>query len=273
MMANAKNNRHLSRGHKTVEGRSGNRLRVRGVIEHLNRPTQESKLMWQREGSPASGKNELVLEDLLIGIDNSGSMNSVLKLTRKMVALICESANDVSIPVSIVISTDGIPEALSEGHKVQSRPATIRKILNLEPIGGTDMARGSIELLHKLRRKTSKQEMSRLIIVTDCLTSEHDLQAVAQQSKSIGYPTCILGLGTSKTNAHEVSNCIPNAAVICFDSKSPSEENIYCYIAKFCEWVADPDAFPRSSPSMLSEFRQHVKLPSTSLLRGLTLPA
>jgi hypothetical protein len=271
MMANAKNNRFTSRSHKAVEGKTGTRLRVRGVVEHLNRPTQDSKLMWQRAGGPAPGRKELVLEDLLIGIDNSGSMSSVLQLTRKVVALICESANNASIPVSIVISTDGVPEALSEGHKVQSQAGTIRKILNLEPLGGTDMARGSIELLQKLRRKTSERKMSRLIVVTDCLTSEEDLQEVSNQSTSIGYPTCVLGLGTSYSSGLEVSRVLPEAALICYDSRKPSEENIYCFIAKFCEWMSDPDSFELGTPIMLSEFRKEIKIPGPQLLKGISL--
>ena len=270
LMANAKNSLTSERGHKSIEGRKGTRIRIRGVIEHLRKPSEESKLMWQREGKPGPGKKNLVLEDLLIGIDGSGSMGSVRQLMCKLLALICEGAKDAMIPTSIVISYDGTPHVIREGRQVGQQEKTIRKLLQLDPCGGTDMGRGSISTLSRLRRTGSSKDMSRLLIITDCCTSIRDLETVAQQSKDIGYPACVLGLGTGFRNAEIVKKTMPEAALICYDEHDESEEMLYRYMIKFCEWMSDPKSFSRQ-PQMLSDFKKTIRVPNSSLLKGIKL--
>jgi len=274
MMANAKNHRTDERGHRVAEGKRGTRVRVRGVIEHLAKPSEDSKIMWQREGTIAPGKSNLVLEDLLIAVDGSGSMQGIKELLRTSLALICEGAKESRIPTSIVVSYDGAPEVFCEGRKVNKQEKVIRQLLSINPDGGTDMGNGSIGTLVGLRRQGSNPEMSRLIIVTDCCTSGSDLRSVSSYAKTIGYPTIVLALGTNDQQAKEVLKAMPFSSIICFNINSASNENIFKYLVKFCEWMSDPREFfrkSRSQPQLLSEFGKTVRVPNSSLLNGVVM--
>jgi hypothetical protein len=244
--ANAKAQSNMEQGHKSVSHSSGHRLRIRSVARQLSNPRSDAKIFYSRSGAMAPGHARTNFEDILIGMDCSGSMSTAAPMMRSLVGLTYLALRRSKTRCGICATDNDRPKLISRGLKLE-RPEPVITLLNdLSVNGDVDMANGSVQLLRTIQNKGSDPKNSRLIIFTDCCAHDRDATQVAAAAKAIGYPVCIVVIGSNDHYIGRVMQLMPASSFISIPHRMNDKE-ILTFMKVFARWMAHPESFYQKS--------------------------
>lgn len=248
LFANARSKTNLEQGHKSSAKSSGHRLRIRSVARQLSNPKQDAKIFYSRTGDLTKGKSTANFEDILIGLDCSGSMDYVRGMLKVITGLTYLSLKKSKTRCVICATERDRPKLINEGKKLERPEPVIANISNLRTNGDVDMANGSVQLLRKEQNKSAKPQNSRLVIISDCAVLDHDARQVAATAKEIGYPVCVIAIAPYHHYFESCLKLMPDATFICIPN-SLTEPQMIEFMGNFASWMSDPESFERISRS------------------------
>jgi len=240
--ANAKAKSHQEQGHKSSPKSLGHRLRVRSVVRQISNPRADAKIFYARSGDMVAGHARANFEDILIGMDCSGSMSTAAPMMRNLVGLTYLALRKSKTRCAICATDCDRPTLVGKGMKLERPEPVIASLKELSVNGDVDMANGSVQVLRKLQNKNSNPANSRLVIFTDCCAHAGDANAVAAAAEEIGYPICIVVIGSNAHYINMVLKLMPKASFIDIPHRMSPEE-ILQFMQVFATWMADPAGF------------------------------
>jgi hypothetical protein len=186
------------------------------------------------------------LEKLFFSIDGSSSMSGQMHFVSHILGIIYEAARKATIPVAATVAYDGAPTVISTGTYMDNPAETIKKLLAMTTRGGTNISEGSLGHLVANKGFTTAKG-GRLIMVTDCETSAHDIELIGAYTKKLDYPGLILSVGSNNytTEAARLFAKTDNCTIRVNPNQSELTPNSE-FFKVFSMWMKDPDLFKRT---------------------------
>lgn len=234
---------------------SGSNLHIKNISKYLNQPTigEPPPFYKNYHSSTAKGNKVWKLDKLFFSIDGSGSMHSVIPFVQILMGIMYEASRRARIPAAISVAYDGKPTILSTGTFLDQPETVIKKCLAIRAQGGTNISEGSLKSLLKFN-KGVRENGGRLVMITDCETSSHDLSLMSAYSTKFQFPSMILGVGT-KSNIQHASNMFKAGSVIGVQTNHNrlklTEKNSLEFFNAFSLWMKDPDLFSKKYNNFL----------------------
>jgi hypothetical protein len=211
----------------------------------------------------SSGPKANVIDNMYFAVDGSGSMEALAPEVRTILGVISEAARKSKIPSGMVVAYDGAPTILAEGKSSDQPEATIQKILNYAPRGGTNLSEGALKSIINTSG-ACQSSGGRLVFVTDCMIADADAELLKTYSTKFGYQTVIMGLGGKENmQAVQKQTGIP---VIGLDIMAKEPQLITKFLTEFSDWMRDPANYVSKYPNgrLLSEYKDEVVKPKLS---------
>lgn len=249
LFANAQSKRDMEQGHKANPASAGPRIRMRAVARRLaSRSSDERKLFYTRESSYHKGRQRMKFDDVLLALDSSGSMSSLMGTVHVYTAAIYLALQKEKMRCVVATTKANKPWLVNDGNIMENPARVVATIGNIQGSGDVDLANGSIQLLRKKQKPNSDPATSRIVILSDCCATPRDINAVKETALAIGYPLCIIVFNHAGLESHflHVKSEIPFATFIVSKTEA-SKDGVIKTLTALAGWMSDPEAVYRRS--------------------------
>jgi hypothetical protein len=242
------------RGSFERRGSTGTKLHPSSIARIIDSPGSERHPFVREDPvHHREGDRKLAYSHLLFAVDGSGSMSSVWKETRDLLFIFREVCHRSRIRMAAVLNHNNdtaiiCAGGLSSGDRLRD----LGRITGSEAAGNSDFAE------HSLLRSSAMvanacpdPRMSRLILVSDCITQKDVVSRVEAVRANIAMPSLLLAIRRGDTGLYEEGHLALKKAAV-HAGFSHSTINLDClqgepaFLASFretCQWMRSPDRY------------------------------